>query len=107
LDYLAPEMVEAKEHSDKIDIWSLGVLMYEFLCGNPPFEDMAGYRATYLRIARVDLKIPKHVSPEAADLIREVRAFLLRGEMEMLIGLLIQPAGVNSCLNTTQTIGYL
>ncbi|KAI8580994.1 hypothetical protein K450DRAFT_234102 [Umbelopsis ramanniana AG] len=72
LDYLAPEMVEAKEHSDKIDIWSLGVLMYEFLCGNPPFEDMAGYRATYLRIARVDLKIPKHVSPEAADLIREL-----------------------------------
>jgi aurora kinase len=79
LDYLAPEMVEAKEHSDKIDIWSLGVLMYEFLCGNPPFEDMAGYRATYLRIARVDLKIPKHVSPEAADLIREVTVFFLVG----------------------------
>ena len=78
-------MVEAKEHSDKIDIWSLGVLMYEFLCGNPPFEDMAGYRATYLRIARVDLKIPKHVSPEAADLIREVRVFCLGG-IEMLIG---------------------
>ncbi|KAM3588595.1 spindle assembly checkpoint kinase [Umbelopsis sp. WA50703] len=72
LDYLAPEMVEAKDHSDKIDIWSLGVLMYEFLCGNPPFEDMAGYRATYLRIARVDLKIPTHVSADAADLIRKL-----------------------------------
>lgn len=73
LDYLAPEMVEAKDHSDKIDIWSLGVLMYEFLCGSPPFEDMAGQRATYLRIARVDLKIPNHVSSDAADLIRKVR----------------------------------
>ncbi|CAO3672258.1 unnamed protein product [Umbelopsis vinacea] len=72
LDYLAPEMVEAKDHSDKIDIWSLGVLMYEFLCGSPPFEDMAGQRATYLRIARVDLKIPNHVSSDAADLIRKL-----------------------------------
>lgn len=80
--------------------------MYEFLCGSPPFEDMAGYRATYLRIARVDLKIPKHVSPEAADLIREVRVFLFRGDGDAN-WLLIQPAGVNSCLNTTQTIGYL
>lgn len=79
LDYLAPEMVEAKDHSDKIDIWSLGVLMYEFLCGNPPFEDMAGYRATYLRIARVDLKIPKHVSSEAADLIRKVKLVREKG----------------------------
>jgi len=33
---------------------------------------MAGDRATYLRIARVDLKIPDHVSPEAADLIRKL-----------------------------------
>lgn len=38
LDYLPPEMVEGQPHDKKVDIWSLGVLAYEFLVGNPPFE---------------------------------------------------------------------
>ncbi|KAI0671103.1 kinase-like protein [Trametes maxima] len=69
LDYLPPEMVEGREHSEKVDYWALGVLTYEFICGAPPFEDLSGYNATYKRIARVDLKIPSKVSPEARDLI--------------------------------------
>ncbi|KDQ62148.1 hypothetical protein JAAARDRAFT_189514 [Jaapia argillacea MUCL 33604] len=69
LDYLPPEMVEGKEHSEKVDLWALGVLTYEFLCGTPPFEEMSGHAATYKRIAKVDLKIPSRVSAEAADLI--------------------------------------
>lgn len=43
LDYLPPEMVEGKEHSEKVDYWALGVLTYEFICGAPPFEDLTGY----------------------------------------------------------------
>lgn len=43
LDYLPPEMVEGKEHNEKVDHWALGVLTYEFLCGVPPFEDLRGY----------------------------------------------------------------
>ncbi|KAL1950035.1 hypothetical protein VTO73DRAFT_5157 [Trametes versicolor] len=69
LDYLPPEMVEGREHSEKVDHWALGVLTYEFICGAPPFEDLSGYNATYKRIARVDLKIPAKVSPEARDVI--------------------------------------
>ncbi len=38
LDYLPPEMIENKDHDHTVDIWSLGVLTYEFLCGHPPFE---------------------------------------------------------------------
>ncbi|CAD88263.1 Aurora-B kinase Ark1 [Schizosaccharomyces pombe] len=69
LDYLPPEMVEGKEHTEKVDLWSLGVLTYEFLVGAPPFEDMSGHSATYKRIAKVDLKIPSFVPPDARDLI--------------------------------------
>ncbi len=70
LDYLPPEMVEGREHDRLVDLWALGVLLYEFLVGAPPFEDTTGYRATYRRIAKVDLRIPKDVmSPEAADLV--------------------------------------
>lgn len=72
LDYLPPEMVEAKEHNERVDLWALGVLTYEFLMGSPPFET-EGHQATYKKIVKVDLKIPSFVSPDAADLIRKVR----------------------------------
>ncbi|KAJ1342296.1 hypothetical protein BSLG_003219 [Batrachochytrium salamandrivorans] len=69
LDYLPPEMVEGKEHNEKVDLWSLGVLCYEFLVGVPPFEDQRSYKETYRRIAKVDLHVPEYISPEAKDLI--------------------------------------
>jgi aurora kinase, other len=68
LDYLPPEMIENKDHDHTVDIWSLGVLTYEFLCGHPPFE-AEGHSETYRRIVKVDLRFPPHVSAEARDLI--------------------------------------
>jgi aurora kinase, other len=71
LDYLPPEMVEAKDHDYRVDIWALGILNYEFLVGNPPFEER-GHAATYKRIAKVDLKVPSFVSAEATDVITKL-----------------------------------
>ena len=33
LDYLPPEMVEGRDHDGNVDLWSLGVLCFEFLVG--------------------------------------------------------------------------
>ena len=57
LDYLPPEMVLGKEHSEKVDLWALGVLTYEFLCGNPPFEDLNGYNGEHFQSNPHDLAI--------------------------------------------------
>ena len=64
LDYLPPEMIEGKEHDANVDLWSLGVLCYEFLVGEPPFE-AEGHKETYRRIAKVDLKFPDYVKEGA------------------------------------------
>jgi len=71
LDYLPPEMIEARAHDEKVDLWSLGVLCYEFLVGKPPFE-AEGNTATYRRISKIDLHFPQHVSDGAKDLITKV-----------------------------------
>jgi len=71
LDYLAPEMVEGRKHDKSIDIWSLGVLLYEFLVGNPPFE-ADSHSLTYRRIQSIDLRFPRGVSEDAQDLIRRL-----------------------------------
>lgn len=38
-DYLAPEVLRREPHSTGVDIWALGVCLYEFLVGCPPFID--------------------------------------------------------------------
>jgi serine/threonine protein kinase len=71
LDYLPPEMIEGSMHDEKVDLWSLGVLTYEFLVGKPPFEAESN-NDTYRRITRVDLRFPSHLSTEAKDLISQL-----------------------------------
>ena len=71
LDYLPPEMVEGRDHDYAVDVWSLGVLAYEFLVGTPPFE-AEGHSETYKRILRVYLQFPSYVSENAKDLIRSL-----------------------------------
>jgi aurora kinase A len=71
LDYLPPEMIEAKLHDETVDLWSLGVLCYEFLVGKPPFE-ADGNNETYRRISKVEFSFPSHVSPGARDLITKL-----------------------------------
>uniref|UniRef100_A0A5F9DRD5 non-specific serine/threonine protein kinase n=1 Tax=Oryctolagus cuniculus TaxID=9986 RepID=A0A5F9DRD5_RABIT len=52
LDYLPPEMIEGRTHNEKVDLWCIGVLCYELLVGNPPFES-ASHNETYRRIVKV------------------------------------------------------
>ncbi|XP_056130760.1 aurora kinase A isoform X2 [Lampris incognitus] len=70
LDYLPPEMIEGKTHDEKVDLWSLGVLCYEFLVGSPPFETNS-HEETYRKISRVEFSYPAKVSVSsgARDLI--------------------------------------
>ena len=38
-DYLAPELLEKEEnHGPPVDLWAIGVMLYEFLLGAPPFN---------------------------------------------------------------------
>lgn len=74
LDYLPPEMVEEQPHDHTVDVWSLGVLAYEFLVGSPPFEAV-GEAATYKRICSIDLNFPDEVSEGARDLISKLLVY--------------------------------
>lgn len=74
LDYLPPEMLNNKPqdnfYSEKVDLWSLGVLTYEFLVGEAPFEDTPVM--TQRRITKADMAVPSFVSAEARDLIKRL-----------------------------------
>ncbi|KAG5961666.1 Serine/threonine-protein kinase ark1 [Claviceps cyperi] len=85
LDYLPPEMIKPgtsdNSYNEKIDLWSLGILTYEFVVGRAPFEPEDSEEEENIRectiktqrkIVRLDMTIPSFVSPEARDLIRKL-----------------------------------
>lgn len=71
LDYLPPEMITGGVHDEKVDLWSLGVLCYEFLVGRPPFESKTSSE-TYRLITSCKYAFPVYVSQNARDLIQKL-----------------------------------
>lgn len=41
LDYLSPEMKDGAAYTCRVDLWSLGVLVYELITGSAPFKEQA------------------------------------------------------------------
>ena len=36
--YLSPELIKGSPYDEKVDIWAVGVLLYELLLGDSPFQ---------------------------------------------------------------------
>lgn len=72
-DYLAPEIVNHQPYNHAVDLWTVGVLVFELLTGTAPFHD-ANREATRRKITRVEFDFPATVSlsPEAKDFCRRL-----------------------------------
>lgn len=72
-EYLAPEIITGEGHDKSADWWSFGILIYEMLCGLPPFY-VENLERMYEMIKTGPLKFPKKVqlSDDAKDLIRKL-----------------------------------
>ncbi|KAF9337656.1 hypothetical protein BG006_003569 [Podila minutissima] len=71
-DYLAPELLLGIGHGAAVDWWSLGVCLFEFLTGYPPFMDEAP-EAIFKNILNHDIQWPESgLSWEAHDLINKL-----------------------------------
>ncbi|KAI0137964.1 kinase-like protein [Hypoxylon sp. NC0597] len=73
LDYLPPEMLTSGpvKYTKAVDQWTLGVLTYEFLTGEAPFEDT--YPMTHKRILKCDMTpLPAWLSPEAKNFVHSL-----------------------------------
>lgn len=70
-EYLAPEFLLGCGHGKAVDWWSLGILLYEMLCGLPPFYS-ENVNEMYELILRKPLEFGEEVSPAARDLLTKL-----------------------------------
>ncbi|XP_053559205.1 cGMP-dependent protein kinase 2 [Bombina bombina] len=72
-EYVAPEVILNKGHSFSVDFWSLGILLYELLTGNPPFigpDQMMIYNLILQGIEKIEFH--KKITRRSEDLIRRL-----------------------------------
>jgi serum/glucocorticoid-regulated kinase 2 len=72
-EYLAPEIITGEGHNRSADWWSFGILIYEMLCGIPPFYN-ENIERMYELIKLAELRFPRKIkiSQDAQDIITKV-----------------------------------
>ena len=75
-NYIAPEVIDGGAgggHSYEVDIWAIGIIIYIFIVGKPPFETN-DLKQTYKRIKSIQFDFPEdvHISTAAKNLIRRL-----------------------------------
>ena len=75
-DYLSPEMINGTEQTEKLDIWCMGILMFELLHGQAPFSLNKKFnprnklQEIQRDILKGDITFKKEISEEAQEIIR-------------------------------------
>ncbi|VFQ85411.1 unnamed protein product [Cuscuta campestris] len=73
--YVAPEVLAGRDYTEKVDVWSAGVILYIMLAGVPPFYGDSAekiFEAVLRANLRFPLRIFSAVSPGAKDLLRRM-----------------------------------
>jgi serine/threonine protein kinase len=64
-------MVHKRPYDGSVDVWSIGILCFEFLTGHPPFEADTN-EDTYARIRNLNVNYPSYLSETAVNFISSI-----------------------------------
>ena len=70
-EYMAPEIFEGDDYNHSVDVWALGILLYELLHGHSPYSSTSVFKV-YKNIIKAPLKFAPHIDSKAADLITRI-----------------------------------
>ena len=71
VEYMAPEIFGSENYDFGVDIWSLGILLYEMVIGHSPFK-AKNMKSVILNIKSHDLTYEKPLSHECRNLIEKI-----------------------------------
>lgn len=70
-EYIAPEVLLNKGHGKPVDWWTLGILIYEMVVGQPPFPDEEPM-GIYQKILAGKVYFPKYFDKNAKALVKKL-----------------------------------
>ena len=74
-DYIAPEIIHYQPYGPSVDWWAYGVLLYEMMVGQPPF-DGEDEEELFSAITDQTVSYPKSISKEAKEICKGVRLMI-------------------------------
>ena len=69
--YLAPEIINNQGHDEHVDIWCIGVLLFELMAGYSPWDGNDVQTVRY-NICRLKIRWPITMDRDAMDLISKI-----------------------------------
>ncbi|KRZ39339.1 Protein kinase C-like 1B, partial [Trichinella pseudospiralis] len=79
-DYIAPEILKENDYGASVDWWALGVLMYEMMVGQPPFE-ADNEEDLFDAILQDEVLYPVWLSKEAVSILK---GFMTKNQFKRL-----------------------
>lgn len=79
--YLAPEQVRGEPIDARTDLYSLGVVLYEVLCGRPPFQGDTDAATALMRLQKDPLR-PRQVRPSVPRPLEDIALRAMAREPE-------------------------
>ena len=85
-EYMAPEIVNENRYNIEIDVWSLGILLYEILHGYSPFRSKNNSNEIFANILKQDLVFNSRddLSNDVIDLIKKLLEKDIRKRMRLV-----------------------
>ena len=68
---MAPDFFNEEGYGKEIDWWSLGVLMYEMICGYPPFQEKSREKL-FQAIKNPYIYYPSDITDESIDFFKRI-----------------------------------
>ena len=90
--YMAPEVIRGDSYDNKVDYWSIGICIFEFICGKKPFgNDIKDPVEIYKSILNDKINFPNFVKDK--DFIFLINSMLEKDENKRIFGSEVKDLG--------------
>ena len=100
LEYMAPEQIQGKEGDERTDIYATGNILYELLCGQPPFRSDTDYILMKAKLEETPPLLPG-LANASADLRQSIFKALSRNPEKRYETVSAFREALNKCMHNT------